>query len=76
MTRGQEAELLEAGSRLIGGLGFAQGSFARGPNNYDEAGKAKNGSVPQGVMGNWAVGNDNYRASGVFAGSTTLPATN
>jgi hypothetical protein len=53
--------------------GFAVGSFARGPDNYDngdpKTGTPIPGSKPQGVMGNWEVGNDHYQASGVFAGS-------
>jgi hypothetical protein len=52
--------------------GFANGSFARGPSNYTggnpETGTPIKGSTPQGVMGNWQVGNDHYQASGVFAG--------
>jgi hypothetical protein len=43
--------------------GFALGSFARGPENIG------GGSIPQGVIGNWGVGNDHYMASGIFAGS-------
>ncbi len=52
--------------------GFALGSFARGPDNFDngdpKTGKPIKGSTPQGTMGNWQVGNDHYKASGVFAG--------
>jgi hypothetical protein len=52
--------------------GFAVGSFARGPSNYTnndpKNGTPIAGSKPQGVMGNWTVGNDHYQASGVFAG--------
>jgi hypothetical protein len=48
--------------------GFALGSFVRGPSNFDVNGVAINRSVPQGVIGNWAVGNDRYMASGIFAG--------
>jgi hypothetical protein len=43
--------------------GFALGSFARGPENIGA------GSIPQGVIGNWGVGNDHYMASGIFAGA-------
>ena len=49
--------------------GFALGSFARGPDNFDVNNVAINRSIPQGVIGNWGVGNDRYMASGVFAGS-------
>ncbi len=45
--------------------GFALGSFARGPKNIGQ-------SIPQGVIGNWGVGNDRYMASGVFAGGLAL----
>ncbi len=48
--------------------GFAVGSFARGPSNYDDNGNPRRGSTPDGAMGNFQVGNDSYRASGVFAG--------
>ena len=44
--------------------GFALGSFVRGPDNV-----GTERSVPQGVIGNWGVGNDRYMASGIFAGS-------
>jgi hypothetical protein len=47
--------------------GFALGSFAKGPSNF-ENGKPIKGSVPQGVLGNWGVGNEHYKASGIFAG--------
>jgi len=53
--------------------GFALGSFARGPSNYDANGNPIQGSTPQGVMGNWAVNNDHYKASGVFAGTHVVP---
>jgi hypothetical protein len=43
--------------------GFALGSFVRGPDNIGPG-----RTVPQGVIGNWAVGNDRYMASGIFAG--------
>jgi hypothetical protein len=42
--------------------GFALGSFARGPDNIGR-------SIPQGVIGNWGIGNDRYMASGIFAGA-------
>ena len=48
--------------------GSALGSFARGPSNYDQNGKPIKGSTPDGAMGNWQVGNEHYKASGVFAG--------
>jgi hypothetical protein len=58
---------LPEGARDING--FANGSFARGPTNYDpETGAPIKGKTPQGVMGNWSVGNGRYQASGVFAG--------
>ncbi|MGH6803179.1 MAG: hypothetical protein ACREC3_07415, partial [Methyloceanibacter sp.] len=57
--------------------GFALGSFARGPENYDngdpKTGTPIKGSEPQGVMGNWSAGNDRYRASGIFAGTRQVP---
>jgi hypothetical protein len=63
-------DTLPAGARDING--FANGSFARGPSNYTggnpETGTPIQGSQPEGVMGNWTVGNDRYQASGVFAG--------
>jgi hypothetical protein len=66
----ENPETLPAGARDING--FANGSFARGPSNYDngdpKTGTPIKGSTPQGVMGNWQVGNDHYQASGVFAG--------
>jgi hypothetical protein len=43
---------------LSGVQGYAQGSFVKGPN-----------SPAQGVIGNWGVGNDAYKATGIFAGS-------
>jgi hypothetical protein len=50
---------------------------ARGPQNFTngdpKTGKPIKGSVPQGVMGNWNVGNDHYKASGVFAGTHQVP---
>jgi hypothetical protein len=48
--------------------GFALGSFARGPENIGR-------SIPQGVIGNWGVGNDRYMASGIFAGSHVVAPT-
>ena len=63
---GQNGEL-PPGARDLDG--FAVGSFTRGPGNYDqETGKPIKGSIPQGVMGSWGVGNDRYQASGIFAG--------
>ncbi len=52
--------------------GFALGSFVRGPDNYqfvNDVPVAINRSVPQGVIGNWAIGGDRYLASGVFGAS-------
>jgi hypothetical protein len=49
--------------------GFALGSFVRGPTNYQVVNDAPvpiSRSIPQGVIGNWAVGGDRYLASGVF----------
>jgi hypothetical protein len=43
---------------LNGVQGYAQGSFVKGPNN-----------PAQGVIGNWGIGNDAYKATGIFAGS-------
>ena len=63
---GQNGEL-PPGARDLDG--FAVGSFTRGPDNYNqETGKPIKGSIPQGVMGSWGVGNDHYQASGIFAG--------
>jgi hypothetical protein len=45
--------------------GNVSGSFARGPNG-----------PAQGVVGNWNVSGEGYRATGVFAGTQTSPATN
>ena len=54
--------------------GIALGSFARGPGNYDpETGNPSRAAHPQGVMGNWGVGNDHYQASGIFAGKRNRP---
>jgi hypothetical protein len=47
---------------LSGVQGYAQGSFVKGPN-----------SRVQGVIGNWGVGNDAYKATGIFAGSKGVP---
>ncbi len=54
--------------------GFALGSFVRGPSNFDTNGVAINRSIPQGVIGNWGVGNDRYLASGIFAGTHAVPS--
>ncbi len=48
--------------------GSANGSFVRGPNNFDGR-QAVKGSVPQGVIGNWTVDSNRYTAGGVFGGS-------
>ena len=70
LPEGPDAAQLPEGARDING--FAVGFFARGPDNYDngnpKTGTPVKGSTPQGVMGNWQVGNDHYQASGVFAG--------
>jgi hypothetical protein len=46
--------------------GKVVGSFVKG-------GGQANGAVPAGVIGNWGVGNDRYKASGIFAGSHQVP---
>ncbi len=48
--------------------GSANGSFVRGPENFDQ-GKPIHQSKPQGVIGNWAVDSSHYTAGGVFGGS-------
>jgi hypothetical protein len=70
---GQLPEYLELSEQARDLEGFALGSFARGPNNFNADGVAIKGSIPQGVIGNWGVGNDRYMASGIFAGSSVPP---
>jgi hypothetical protein len=54
--------------------GTANGSFVRGPTNFDTTtGRAIKGSTPQGVIGNWSVDSGNYTAAGVFGGSMVKP---
>ena len=48
--------------------GSANGAFMRGPVNINAQGAPIVGSIPQGVAGNWNVGNDAYKAAGIFAG--------
>jgi hypothetical protein len=52
--------------------GSANGSFVRGPINFDGHNAVK-GSVPQGVIGNWSVQSEVYGAAGIFGGSVIRP---
>jgi hypothetical protein len=49
--------------------GSATGSFVSGPSNLDSKGSPIPQSIPQGVIGNWNVGNKVYGASGIFGGA-------
>jgi hypothetical protein len=49
--------------------GWANGSFVRGPDNFNSQGQIISGSTPQGVIGNWHVGSERYNAAGVFGGA-------
>jgi hypothetical protein len=49
--------------------GSANGSFVRGPLNFNNDHRPIPGSTPQGVIGNWNVGSERYSATGIFAGS-------
>jgi hypothetical protein len=68
---------LPASAQLTGDArnlsGFALGSFVRGPSNFDINGNPISRSTPQGVIGNWGVGNNHYMASGIFAGAHAVP---
>jgi hypothetical protein len=56
-------------SELNGMTGSANGSFVRGPLNFNNDHRPIPGSTPQGVIGNWNVGSERYSATGIFAGS-------
>jgi hypothetical protein len=56
-------------SELNGMTGSANGSFVRGPINFNNDHRPIQGSTPQGVIGNWNVGSERYSATGIFAGS-------
>jgi hypothetical protein len=45
--------------------GSARGSFVSGPDNVRDGPRSK----PQGVIGNWEVGSERYKAGGIFGGS-------
>ena len=64
---GQQPVPIDADYRDLNG--FALGSFVRGPGPDQAIPR----SVPAGVIGNWAVGNDRYMASGIFGGSRVVP---
>jgi trimeric autotransporter adhesin len=49
--------------------GSANGSFVRGPDNFNSDGRIISGSKPQGVIGNWTVDSSKYTAGGIFGGS-------